>query len=224
MTKEVKEFELSDLTCAQIRNILKASVRYYICSLLRFIGFYSYLDQLKIACMCEPPSFFLKNGIMIAHAYGITLSADRIGCDVNIGQNVTIGTNGRDIGLGEGTTGRKPKIGNLVRIYPGAIISGDIRIADCVVVAAGAIVTKDIPSQSVVYGLNSIKPLESYHYDYLRQMLYHCDRQYIKVPGLCLIDRRMYVDVGYLKKRQELISNLHSEHFERAARNLFGEE
>ncbi len=187
----------------------------------RLQGSYSYEDQIKIACMCEPPMFFLNYGLMISHAYGITLSVDEIGCDVNIGQNVTLGTNGKYMELGEHTTNHKPHIGNLVRFYSHAIVSGEIKIGDCVLVAAGAMVTKDVPSKSIVYGKNEVKPLSKHHINYLRAVLYHCEREYVKVPGLMYKNQKLFINDEYLKKREILLQNINSDDFEKNINDLF---
>lgn len=187
----------------------------------RIWGKFSYEDQLNIACKCEPPVFFLNNGIMIPHAYGITLSIDEIGCDVCIGQNVMIGTNAKNIGLGESTLNHKPRVGNLIRIYPNAIVSGEISIGDCVIIAAGAIATKHVPGKSVVYGNNQLKPLEEHHVNYLRHVLYHCQNEYVKIPGLMYKDEKMYINTDYLRKRELLLGKIRDKDFSRLLKELF---
>jgi len=187
----------------------------------RLVGRFSFEDQINIACMCEPPMFFLNMGIMIAHAYGITLSADHIGCDVYVGQNVTIGTNGKNLELSGNTAGHKPRIGNLVRIYSHAIVSGEISLGDCVLVAAGSIVTKDVPSKSIVYGKDQVKKLGVHHYQYLRSVLFHCDRQYVKIPGLTYRDQKLFIDEAYLRKRAILLENLEKDQFFQTVEDLF---
>jgi serine acetyltransferase len=138
---------------------------------------------------------------MIPHAYGITLSADELGADIQLGQNVTIGTNGRDMAEGDNTTNHKPRIGNLVRFHAGCIISGRIRIGNNVIVAANAIVDKDVPDNSIVYGVNKIKPLQDYHMQYLKNQLWHCKNIYRLIPGLVYINRKMYIDKNYAEWR-----------------------
>ena len=187
----------------------------------RVFGQYSYKDQLKIACCYEPPMFFMNNGVMIPHAYGITLSVDEIGGDVYVGQNVTFGTNAKNMSLEDCTDGHKPKIGNLVRIYTHAVVSGEIYIGDCVIIAAGAIVTKDVPSKSIVYNRDEIRPLEKRHINYLRNVLYHCERQYVKVPALVYKQKSMYINLEYLEKRNKLVENLRSDNFQDLIYELF---
>lgn len=58
-----------------------------------------------------------------------------------------MGNNGSDL---------KPVLGNNVILAPGAKIFGNVKIGDNVFVAANSIVTKDIPNNSVVVGVNRI--------------------------------------------------------------------
>lgn len=182
-------------------------------SFYRVLGKYSFQDQINISCVCEPPIFFLQHGVMISHPFGITLSIDEIGCDVNIGQNTTVGTNGKNMDLGGFTTNHKPRIGNLVRVYSHAIISGEVTIGDCVIVAANALVTKDVPSKSIVYGDNVVKPLQKHHVKYLENVLHHCHRQYVLVPGIMYKDEQLFVNNTYLQKRSVLLNHLGDEQF-----------
>lgn len=64
-----------------------------------------------------------------------------MGENCQIYQQVTIGNNG---GI--------PTIGNNVEICAGAKVIGPITIGDDVVIGANAVVTKNIPSHSVVVG------------------------------------------------------------------------
>lgn len=63
--------------------------------------------------------------------------------NVTIQHHVTIGTN--KIG------GKVPKIGKNVEIGAYAIIIGDVNVGDNSIIGAGAIVTKDIPENSIYY-------------------------------------------------------------------------
>jgi serine acetyltransferase len=174
----------------------------------RLTGSFSFEDQIKIACMCEPDWFFLRHGIMIPHAYGITLSIDQIGADCLIGQNVTIGTNGRDMAVGDTTTGHKPRIGRLVRLYAGSTVSGPIEIGDCVVVAAQAFVSRPVPPFSIVYGHNKIIPLRSHHIHYLRQTLHLAVNSYNLTAGLSYEHGRLFIDPEYAAIRAALLGDI----------------
>jgi serine O-acetyltransferase len=53
---------------------------------------------------------------------------------------------------------RHPKIGNDCMLCSKATVIGPVTIGDDVIIGACAIVTKDVPSHSVVKGLNQIRP------------------------------------------------------------------
>ena len=55
-----------------------------------------------------------------------------------------------------------PKIGDFVVIGFDAIVIGDVSIGKHVYIAAGAIVTKDVPPNSLVSGVNNIIPIKSW--------------------------------------------------------------
>jgi acetyltransferase-like isoleucine patch superfamily enzyme len=179
----------------------------------RIYGNYPQEDKFDIACACEPPMFFLKYGTMIPHNFGITLSVDEIGADCCIGQNVTIGTNAKYMNIGEYTTGHKPKIGNLVRIYANSVISGEITIGDYCIIAAHSFIDKDIPSKSIAWGVNQIGSLKKHHIKYLKMVLYHCVFIYKLVPGLTYRNGKLYINEEYLIRRDKLISMIDNDLF-----------
>lgn len=76
-----------------------------------------------------------------------------IGDNCKIFGNVTIGSKWPD---GK-NTGGLPTIGNDVLIGAGAVILGEITIGDNSIIGANSVVTKDVPSNSIVVGVNSIK-------------------------------------------------------------------
>ena len=175
----------------------------------RLTGKWRVEDQLRLACYCEPPMMFMRHGVMIPHAFGITLSVDSIGADCSIGHNVTIGTNRRGMAIEEGySTGHKPRLGNLVVVYTNSVISGEISIGDCVVVAAGAFVNRDVPPKSVVYGRGDVRPLSEHHVRIIQSTLYHCINVYNIIPGLVYRDERLFIDTEYADKRKTLIDKL----------------
>lgn len=65
-----------------------------------------------------------------------------IGDDFYCLQNVTIGKK----------NGKMPTIGNHVTVYASALIFGDVKIGNNVIIGAGSVVTKDIPDNSVAVG------------------------------------------------------------------------
>jgi serine O-acetyltransferase len=86
-------------------------------------------------------------GLHIAHfGFLIVHPQTKIGEYCNLSQGVTIGV--KHGGSYQGV----PNIGNRVYIAPNAVIIGGIDVGDDVVIGAGAIVTKSVPSRAVVVG------------------------------------------------------------------------
>lgn len=81
-------------------------------------------------------------GAHFEHNYATYLNAERIGRDFYCLQNVTLG-NGRD---------GRPTIGDNVKIYTGAIVYGGIKIGNNVTIAAGTVLSEDVPDNCLVKG------------------------------------------------------------------------
>jgi acetyltransferase-like isoleucine patch superfamily enzyme len=83
----------------------------------------------------------------------------RIGNDVMIGPHAYVGDFDHDLGSGEtpeiaGATVTAPvHIGNHVWIGVSAVVLKGVTIGDGAVVAAGAVVTRDVPGMTVVAGV-----------------------------------------------------------------------
>ena len=106
-----------------------------------------------------------KNILFAHHARGCTIVAAKICENVVILQNVTIGSNLRFNKINnEWENVGNPIIDKNVIIADGAKIFGPIIIGENSVVAAGAIITKDIPANSIAYGVNQFKPKDN-NYD-----------------------------------------------------------
>lgn len=84
----------------------------------------------------------IGGGFFIRHGFATIVVADEIGENCCIYQQVTIGYN-KD---------GKPKIGNNVTVYAGAIVVGGIEIGDNAAIGAGAVVTNNVNSNDVVVG------------------------------------------------------------------------
>lgn len=88
----------------------------------------------------------IGKGFFIGHFGTIVISINaRIGENCNIAHNTTIGA-------GRGKRAGAPQIGNFVWIGTGAVIVGNIKIDDNVLIAPNAFVNFDVPSNSVVIG------------------------------------------------------------------------
>lgn len=93
------------------------------------------------------------------HARGCTIVAAKICENVVIYQHVTIGSNLRfDRSANAWENVGTPIIARNVVICDGAKILGPIEVGENSVIAAGAIVTRDVPPDSVVSGVNGVRP------------------------------------------------------------------
>ena len=121
----------------------------------------------KFYC-CEINCIEIDQSVLFAHhARGSTIIAAKICENVVIFQNVTIGTNLRFNKISEEWENvGNPIICKNVIIADGAKIFGPIVIGENTVVAAGAIITKDMPANSIAYGVNQFKPKDA-SYDLL---------------------------------------------------------
>lgn len=86
----------------------------------------------------------IGKGLILHHAFSTIIFPESMGDNCQIWHNVTIGR--------AHNKGRRPRIGNNVKICAGAVVIGDIEIGDNVVIGANAVVTKSIPANCVVCG------------------------------------------------------------------------
>lgn len=95
-------------------------------------------------------SSFIGNNVKIGHNLHIMhFSGINLGNDVIIGNNCTIY---QQVTIGK-EKGGYPIIGNNVTIFAGAKIFGKIKIGDNVIIGANAVVTKDVPNNTVIAGI-----------------------------------------------------------------------
>jgi serine O-acetyltransferase len=116
----------------------------------------------KFYC-CEINCTEMDKSVRFAHhARGCTIVASKICGNVVIFQNVTIGSNLRFNKINnEWENVGNPFICKNVIIADGAKILGPVMIGENTVVAAGAIITKDVPASSVAYGVNQFRPKDA---------------------------------------------------------------
>jgi len=107
------------------------------------------LDFLNRFCFgCWVPGKMTCGKDLVLGYWGMSIvdhSDCKLGDRVHIGQCVTIGGNGTQLGV--------PKIGSDVYIGAGAKVLGPIMIADNCLIAANAVVLKDVPEGSIVAGV-----------------------------------------------------------------------
>ena len=134
----------------------------------------------------EIDDWFLHSYIKFSHHFGITLSCDFIGAHCNIAQLSTVGANIKDQRFNQITTGYKPRIGFCVKTNPSSIISGPVHIGSFSIIAAGAIVTKNVPSFSFVRGVNDILSIKKHHIKiFLHQLYQFFLLSNISTEGIC---------------------------------------
>jgi serine acetyltransferase len=103
------------------------------------------------------PKVTIGRSLRLPHPQGIVLGDGvTIGEDVSIAQRVTIGGNFRKTREREGAWQKLPIVGSRVVIGPGAVIAGPVVVGDDVVIGANAVITKDVPSNSIAFGLSRI--------------------------------------------------------------------
>ena len=110
---------------------------------------YCYRIERKYRCSISPGAK-IDSGLSLPHPDGVIIGEkSTIGKNVTIYQQVTIGQN----------HGKYPTIGDNVIIYAGAKIIGGINIGDNSIIGANAVVTKDIPANSI-WGGNPAKEIK----------------------------------------------------------------
>ena len=92
------------------------------------------------------PRAVIGPGLLLMHRHGVVVGPAVIGSNCVLHQNVTIGQ--RVAGGDQGV----PTIGSNVWIGPGAIITGAITIGNGATIAAGTVLSKDVPAGALVAG------------------------------------------------------------------------
>jgi serine O-acetyltransferase len=99
-----------------------------------------YKGQTALFISCDE----LGPGLALRHGFATIITAQKIGADCQVGQQVTIGYDDR---------GGAPVLGDRVRVGANAVVLGPITIGDDAVVGAGAVVVRDVPDGAVVGGV-----------------------------------------------------------------------
>ena len=85
-------------------------------------------------------------GLYVPHPYGIVVGQAKIGRNLHLLHNVTIGRKAHDI-PGD------PVFGDRVSISAGAVLLGNITIGDGAVIGANSVVLKDVPPGAMAVGI-----------------------------------------------------------------------
>jgi len=125
-------------------------------------------DLLERRYCCEIHCADMDGSVLFAHhARSCTIVAAIICKNVVIYQNVIIGSNMRyNKTKKEWENVGSPILAEGIIISDGAKILGPVIIGENTVIGAGAIITKDIPANSVAYGVNQYKRKDP-EYDYV---------------------------------------------------------
>ena len=95
-------------------------------------------------CMEIHSSTAIDGGLYLGHGYGIVIHPTAvIGKNVNLSQFTTIGSN----------RGKAATIGDNVYIGPGTCVVEDVTIGEGATIGAGAVVTRNIPPNSISAGV-----------------------------------------------------------------------
>lgn len=85
--------------------------------------------------------------VRLEHFGGMVLGARRIGSDVTLRQNTTLGV------ASKSDLNAKPTLEDGVDVGAGAVIVGDIVVGENAVIGANAVVIRDVPAGAVVGGV-----------------------------------------------------------------------
>jgi serine O-acetyltransferase len=102
------------------------------------------------------PRCVIGPGLHLGHPYTIIIGPTTIGANCSLTHNVTIG-----MGLSAERRGI-PTLGDDVWIGPNAVLTGPIHIGDGATVAAGSVVSRDVPPGALVMGNPARIVLASY--------------------------------------------------------------
>jgi serine O-acetyltransferase len=93
-------------------------------------------------------------GLLIAHVSGVIIGGGTIiGKNCDIRQNVTFGGN---FNKSDENGRQQPMLGDNISIGAGAVIIGPVSIGNNSIVGANSVVTKDVPSRVIVFGIPAI--------------------------------------------------------------------
>ena len=125
------------LNVPEFRNVFYLRFKY-----LKYLMMY--LRPYSTLYICTPSKEF-GPGVFIQHGFATVITAEHVGKNCWINQQVTIGYNdSRKYGYG------KPWIGDNVRVSAGAKVVGKVKIGDGTTIGVNAVVCKDVAPNSTV--------------------------------------------------------------------------
>ena len=126
-----------------------------------------YVGILRIFFSCDIPAEveFSKSAQLVHNGLGCVMHPKTIvGENCKIYQNVTLGGNGKIIN-GKPIKGA-PKLEDNVAVFSGACVLGPITIGHDSIIGANAVVTKDVPPCSLVFGNPAIVKELNFEYNF----------------------------------------------------------
>ncbi len=153
MSKDLRQWE-NTLTVIKYKSEFFAFIRMF-AALREYRNLFFFrcgeaCNIIKAFIPCTKELHFITNkediaeGLVIQHGYSTIIFAESVGKNCQIWHNVTIGR--------AHDKGRRPRIGENVKICTGAVVIGDISIGNNVTIGACTIVTKNIPDNCIVCG------------------------------------------------------------------------
>lgn len=126
---------------------------------------YCFLLRILFACDFNGQVDFAPSAELVHNGLGCVFHPkSKIGNNCKIYQNVTLGGNGKIVA---GVTQRGgPTLEDNVAVFAGACVLGNITIGHDSIIGANAVVTKDIPQKSLVYGNPAIVKELTFEYDF----------------------------------------------------------
>jgi putative colanic acid biosynthesis acetyltransferase WcaB len=102
-----------------------------------------------LMCVDIPVKTKIGDNLVIYHCFGVVINqAVEIGNNCILRHNVTIGNK-----VSNGIESACPRIGDNVEFGSGSAVIGDIDIGNNVIIATNAVVTRSVPSNSIVAGV-----------------------------------------------------------------------
>lgn len=146
----LKTFFFKEPTTIFLKLLRKTEYHYnsnFFFSKIFFIYYYLLYRKISLKTGITIPKNVCDKGLFLPHYGSIVVNANcKIGKNCMIQNNVNIGTNGG--------SSIAPKIGKNVYIGPGAVIFGEITIADNCYIGANAVVNKSfLEPHSVIAGI-----------------------------------------------------------------------
>jgi serine O-acetyltransferase len=102
------------------------------------------LFGIDVAAKCE-----IGPGLFLPHTSGTVIGASKIGSDVMIFQNVTLGAKYADMGW---NIDKRPSVGDRVILGAGCKVLGPVHVGNGSIVAANSVVLADVPENVTVAG------------------------------------------------------------------------